>query len=138
YVVYLEKVEPERAIRVWSSVGQRMPVVTTAMGRALLSVRDTDHTLFMSYLKAVEHSTDVDPEHVWRSIERARTRGYAVEEQENEPGVSCVAVPLFWSGRPIAAVSVTAPSERMTGARFEAVYARIHAVLPSLLPEDFT
>ncbi|MGO1972073.1 MAG: IclR family transcriptional regulator [Propionibacteriaceae bacterium] len=138
YVVYLDKVEPEHSIRVWSSIGQRMPAATTAMGRALLSAQDTDRTLLMSYLKAVKHRSDVDPDSVWRAIEQARDRGYATEEQENEPGISCVAVPLLWSGRPIAAVSVTAPAERMTSERIGAIHDRMVAKLPHLLPSDFS
>lgn len=138
YVVYLDKVEPDHTIRVWSSIGQNMPAVTTAMGRALLFALDTDRTLLANYLKAVAHRVEVDPGHVWHAIERARVRGYATEEEENEPGISCVAVPLLWSGRPIAAVSVTAPAVRMTPDRSHEIYERMVSILPGLLPSNFS
>ena len=48
HVLYLDKVEPERAIRVWSAVGQRMPVASTAMGRALLAARGVPDRLLPS------------------------------------------------------------------------------------------
>lgn len=138
YVVYLDKVEPGHAIRVWSSVGQNMPVVTTAIGRALLSALGTDRTLLDNYLKAVAHRVDVDPDRVWQAIEQARSSGYATDEQENEPGVSCIGIPLLWFGRPIAAISVTAPAERMTPERIHEIYERMVAILPDLLPSDFS
>jgi DNA-binding IclR family transcriptional regulator len=134
HVVYLDKVEPERSVRVWSAVGRRSPAVTTALGRALLAFRGTDRSALVGYVRAAGEAAAVDAEHVWQVLERARERGYATEDQENEVGISCVAVPLLRSGAAIAAVSVTAPSERMTPSRVLTLYAQIREVLPALLP----
>src|SRR5699024_9807034 len=41
-VVYLDKVEPDRAVRVWSSIGRGVPALTTALGRSLLAAMNTD------------------------------------------------------------------------------------------------
>ncbi|WP_029252327.1 IclR family transcriptional regulator [Paraoerskovia marina] len=76
-VIYLDKVEPSRPLRVWSAVGRRIPAQTSALGRAL------------------------------------RTGRSAEEVEENEPGIACVALPLLRNGNAFAAVSVTAPSERL-------------------------
>lgn len=134
HVVYLDKVEPERPVRVWSAVGRRSPAVTTALGRALLAHRGTDRVMLTGYVRAAGVARVVDAEHVWSVLEQARARGYATEEQENEVGISCVAVPLLRSGSAIAAVSVTAPAERMTPDRVEALHAVLREVLPPLLP----
>ena len=134
HVVYLDKVEPDRSVRVWSAVGGRSPAVTTALGRALLAFRGTDRSALDGYVRGAGARTDVDPEHVWAVLERARERGYATEDQENEVGISCVAVPLLRSGSAVAAVSVTAPAERMTPERVEALHEQIRSVLPPLLP----
>ncbi len=133
-VVYLDKVEPERSVRVWSAIGRRSPAVTTALGRALLAHRSTDRAALAGYLAAA----DVDVEHVWAVLERARRDGYATEVEENEAGISCVAVPLLRGGAAVAAVSVTAPAERMTAERVIALRARMAAVLPPLLPAGLT
>lgn len=130
-VVYLDKVEPERSVRVWSAVGKRSPAVTTALGRALLAHRGTDRAALAGYLAAA----DVDAEHVWQVLDAARRDGYATEDQENEAGISCIAVPLLRAGAAVAAVSVTAPAERMTPERVAALHARMTAVLPPLLPD---
>lgn len=134
HVVYLDKVEPERSVRVWSAVGRRSPAVTTALGRAMLAFRGTDRSALTGYVRAAGESAEVDVEHVWQVLERARARGYATEDQENEVGIGCVAVPLLRSGSAVAAVSVTAPAERMTPDRVETLHARIREVLPPLLP----
>lgn len=131
-VVYLDKVEPERPVRVWSAIGRRSPAVTTALGRALLAFRGTDRTLLAGYIRESDRPVDADV--VWTALEDARRRGYATEREENEAGISCVAVPLLRAGSPIAAVSVTAPVERMTAGRVADLYARITAELPPLLP----
>lgn len=132
HVVYLDKVEPERPVRVWSAIGRRSPAVTTALGRALLAFRGTDRALLAGYVRASERP--VDAEHVWQELEDARHRGYATEREENEPGIACVAVPVLRGGAPVAAVSVTAPVERMTVGRVADLHARIRAELPPLLP----
>ncbi|WP_298454714.1 IclR family transcriptional regulator [uncultured Cellulomonas sp.] len=132
-VVYLDKVEPERSVRVWSAVGRRSPAVTTALGRALLAFRGTDRSALAGYVRAAGRD-GVDVDHVWQVLEQARARGYATEVEENEAGISCVAVPLLRSGSAVAAVSVTAPAERMTPERVAALHAQVLDVLPPLLP----
>ncbi len=82
--------------------------MTTALGRAMLAHRRIDRSALAEYLRAAGGAA-VDPEQAWQVIERARSTGYACEEQENEFGISCVAVSLLRSGVAIAAVSITAP-----------------------------
>lgn len=134
HVVYLDKVEPERPVRVWSAVGRRSPAVTTALGRALLAYRGTDRTVLAGYVRAAAGERSVDAEHVWAVLEHARRQGYATEDGENEPGISCVAVPLLRSGVAVAAVSVTAPAERMTADRVAGLHGQMQQVLAPLLP----
>ncbi len=127
-IVYLDKVEPDRAVRVWSQVGRAIPAVRTAMGRALLAFRGIDRAQLAGYAPAA----DVD--RVWVELERARTLGRAVEDQENEPGIGCVAVPVLRGDVPVAAVSVTAPVERLDDERVAEIHRRMLATLPPLLP----
>lgn len=132
-VLYLDKVEPERPVRVWSAIGRRSAAVTTALGRAMLAYRRIDRAALAEYLRAAGDRA-VDPERVWGVVEQARVVGFATEAQENEVGISCVAVPLLRSGVAIAAVSVTAPAERMTAERVAWLHGEMRAVLPAFLP----
>lgn len=160
HVVYLDKIEPQRAVRVWSEVGRRMPAVTTALGRAMLAFRGTTRAGLDAYLGAAgaggagvgrgvsagaaEGSgadgvfDGVAAEHVWQAILRTRHDGYATEQQENEPGISCVAVPLLRNGTAVAAVSATGPADRLTPERLQELGKDLRAVLPTQLPQGLT
>lgn len=131
-VVYLDKVEPERPVRVWSAVGRRSPAVTTALGRAMLAFGATDRTVLARYVR--ESGRDVDADAVWAALETTRRSGWAFEREENEAGIACVAVPVLRGGSPAAAVSVTAPVERMAAERMATLAATLAAELPPLLP----
>jgi DNA-binding IclR family transcriptional regulator len=132
-VVYLDKVEPQRAVRVWSAVGRRRPAATTALGRALLSVQELDDAALARYA-----GDDTRPARLREVLAEARTTGIAGETEENEVGIACIAVPLLRAGRALAAVSITAPVERLRAeARAERISA-LREVLPGLLPASLT
>ncbi|MBO3102035.1 IclR family transcriptional regulator [Cellulomonas fengjieae] len=137
-VVYLDKVEPERPLRVWSAIGRRSPAVTTALGRALLAYGGADGPVLEAYVRAAGDRSSRDARATAALLARVRERGFATEEQENETGISCVAVPLLRAGTPIAAVSITAPAERMTPERIDALQEQLRGTLPALLPAGIT
>jgi DNA-binding IclR family transcriptional regulator len=128
-VVYLDKVEPQRAVRVWSAVGRRRAAATTALGRALLSAQELDDAALARFA-----GTETSPQRLRDALAEARTRGIAGETEENEAGIACIAVPLLRAGRAVAAVSVTAPVERLRGAARDERIAALRDTLPALLP----
>ncbi|MCD4548916.1 IclR family transcriptional regulator [Schaalia sp. lx-260] len=116
-MVYLDKVEPDRAVRVWSQIGRRIPAATTAMGRSLMGVL-ADHTFTIdTWITAVKSPANNLAERIQQEIERVRTHGYAIEIEENEPGIACVAIPLLVAGQATASVSITMPIERCSHER---------------------
>lgn len=115
-------------------MGRRSPAVTTALGRAILAFRGADRSVVAGYAGAAGDGFAIDTERVWGVPEQARAGGYATEHEENEVGISCVAVPLLRSQVAVAAVSITAPSERITPERITWLQERIQDVLPPLLP----
>lgn len=133
-IVYLDKVEPERPVRVWSAVGRRMPAATTALGRAMLMDRGLSTEALAPYVA----STGGGADRLADVLDAARARGFASECEENEPGIACVALPLERAGAAVAAVSVTAPRERMSDERMAEVAADFRRVLPRLLPPGLT
>lgn len=133
-VVYLDEVEPERSVRVWSAIGYRSPAVTTALGRALLAFRGADRGMLRGYVQAAGQGVAVDAEHLWEVLTTAKASGYAAEQEENEAGMSCVAAPLLHSGSAIAAVSITAPADRMTTQRIGWLHEQMREVLPLCCP----
>ena len=138
-VVYLDKVEPAtRAIRVWSAVGQRVPIATTALGRALLAARGTPDSQLDIYLHGVPQDRDLSLMHLREQISMARDRGYSTENEENEPGVACVGMALMRGDDAVAALSVTSLAARMTPDRQAELAAMIREELPALLPQGIT
>ncbi|MFT3875849.1 MAG: IclR family transcriptional regulator [Propioniciclava sp.] len=133
HVVYIDKVEPERAIRVWSAVGQLVPVASSALGRALLAARGVPLSHLGGYLDIPERR-EVTLDRLAEAVLSARRLGYAVERGENEPGVACVGTAVLRGSHAVAAISITAPEDRMTDRRQAELAEMLHAVLTPLLP----
>ena len=68
------------------------------------------------------HRTIATPEALRTEIEKTRRRGYAVDDEEFEEGLRCIAVPLLDAQRlPVAAVSVSGPSFRVTAQKLPSI-----------------
>lgn len=130
---YLDKVEPTRAIRVWSSIGKEVAVGTTSMGRALLAARRVPDAHLASYAASPD-----DLHHLREAVHRARDLGYAVERGENEPEVGCLGTAILRGETAVAAVSITTPATELTGARERDLASLIRRTLPPLLPAGLT
>jgi DNA-binding IclR family transcriptional regulator len=112
-VLYIDILETSRPFRMMATVGCSMPANTTAMGKALLAYFPAqDSRTAARTRKTRPHSTQGQP--LKRELALIRKRGYAVDNEENEPGVSCVGAPILdASGRPVAAISVSGPAYRI-------------------------
>ncbi|HEY1463751.1 MAG TPA: IclR family transcriptional regulator [Terriglobales bacterium] len=117
-IVYLEKVEPNRRVCMSSKTGTSNPVYCTSMGKAMLAFQ-TPETIEQTISKIrfvrYTHKTICTREKLVKSLERVRRRGYAIDDEEIELGVRCIGAPIFNENHwPIAAVSVSGPSSRIT------------------------
>lgn len=118
-VVYLDKMAPSNR-RVWlsSRIGTSNPVYCTAMGKAMLAFLPQEAAAdIIARIRFTRFTprTLCTPEALLRSLERVRRRGYAIDDEEVEAGVRCVGAPILnENGLPIAAVSVSGPSTRIT------------------------
>lgn len=119
-VVYIEKIPGKRELQLASQIGARFPAQSTALGKALLAWLPKEHqqAIFVPGLKRTEQSIVTWPLFE-AELEHTRTRGYALDLEENEVGVRCVAAPIFnGNGEPVAAVSISTaalylPEERI-------------------------
>ena len=115
-IVYRAKMDPPQgAVRLTSVIGGRNPAYRTAVGKALLSERlsDLDQVVnwFGSFpLEQKTPHTITAPEALLAELRATRLRGFGVDDQENEVGINCVAVPVHLDGSatPSGAVSVSA------------------------------
>jgi len=117
-VLYLDKVEPARSVRMSSSVGRRNPAYCTAMGKAALAHlpdAQVEEIVRKHGLKAVTANTITSFLDLKTELKAVRERGYAVDDEEIEEGVRCVGcVVRNFSGAPVGAISVSGPAFRVT------------------------
>ena len=114
--VYLETVPGPQIVRLFTTVGNRVPLHATGAGKALLawlSVPRREAILERIELRAHTAHTIADAKGLRKALEEIRERGYAVDDEEFDEGVRCVAVPVGPLGAPIAAISVSGPASRL-------------------------
>ena len=141
-VLYLDKVEPERTVRVWSRVGSRAPAARTAMGRAMLAADGVRGPALEAYAEASrplpgEAGSTVGMDRLVEVVDLASGRGWSAEVEENEPGIACVGIALTRTGGRSVAVSVTGPIERMGEQRRTEVGELLREELARLAPSGF-
>ncbi|MBP2409773.1 IclR family transcriptional regulator [Brachybacterium fresconis] len=142
HVLYLDKVEPERTLRVWSSIGKRAPAARTAMGRALLAADGVRGPALEAYARATESSAAqpgavITLDELADVVEGTAERGWSMEIEENEAGIACVGVALARPGGRSVSVSVTGPIERMDERRRAEIGALLREELSHLAPAGF-
>jgi DNA-binding IclR family transcriptional regulator len=138
-VLYIDKIEPSRSVRMASRVGRRNPAHCTAVGKAMLAwlpEKEVDNILRHHGLPRMTPNTIMTPAELKSELERVRQRGYAIDNEEVEEGVRCLgAAVLDHTGRPIAALSVSAPAFRLPTEKLAAVAASV-CLAARLLSEE--
>jgi IclR family KDG regulon transcriptional repressor len=117
-VVYIEKLEGNETLRMHSKVGTRAPIHCSSVGKVILAYLPTSElSKIMEKYELKEHTvhTITVKEVLYSHLQDIRTQGYALDLEENELGISCIAAPIFdHTGKVIAAVSISGPTMRMT------------------------
>lgn len=109
--VYIDKIEGETAIIRFSKIGRGIPLHSTAIGKVLLAFKEPKET---QRLLADYQFTEQTPHTIknrddfMKQLEQVHQQGYAIDNQENELGVRCIAVPLLnYANEAIAGVSIS-------------------------------
>ncbi len=120
-VVYIDKVEIDQnpsGLRMASRVGARNPAHSCAVGKVLLANLSKEELKSLIQEKGLPKRTEntiTDPAQLEEALQAVRNRGYAIDDEENEKGIRCVAAPILnEAGRAVAAVSISGPSFRVT------------------------
>ena len=123
YVIYLEKKESNRSMRIETSLGQWEPMYRTAAGKAILAalpLEEARSILEETKFERMTENTLLSVKDVMGELEEIRCKGYAVDHEELEYGLICLGVALIDSaGRPVGAISISGPSSRMTKENIE-------------------
>ncbi len=126
-LVYLSKIESTRSLRVsmQSRVGMTAPAYCTGIGKVLLAWSDTGflegYLKHCEFVRYTEH-TIPDRLRLAAELQATRNRGWAVDDEEHEYGVRCVAAPVREKdGAVVAALSIAGPTVRMGRDRLESI-----------------
>jgi IclR family transcriptional regulator, KDG regulon repressor len=116
-VVYIDQVEGSRNVRMFTRFGTSVRAHTTGSGKAIMAFGPPDAPAALYGDRELERLTKrtlTTLAALEDDFKRIRRRGYALDNEEHEEGVGCVAAPVFdHTGRPCAAISVSGPTARI-------------------------
>ncbi len=120
-IVYIDKVETDQnpsGLKMASRIGLRNPAHSCAVGKVLLShlsKEELDQIIKEKELPKRTENTITDPIQLMEHLKAVRIQGYALDDEENEKAVRCVAAPIFnEAGKAVAAISISTPAFRVT------------------------
>jgi IclR family KDG regulon transcriptional repressor len=116
--VYLAKVESNQPVRLNSYEGKRLPLHSTAMGKVLLAWQDENLDKLLEDIEFTNftQNTIVEKPKLKENLQLVRERGWALDDQENEPHIRCVGAPVRdIEGKVCAAISISGLATRFDG-----------------------
>ncbi len=129
-VLYIDQVQSDATLRVNASIGHLAPLHCTALGKVLLA--------FGSYplpepLEQRTPATITDKDQLLREIRLVYQRNYAIDDEEYDQGVRCVAAPVYdYRKKLIAALGISGPAIRIKPEQFDRLAAQVIAICQAL------
>lgn len=131
-VLYIDQVESPASLRVNAEVGSLAPLHCTALGKVLLAF---GRLALPTTLERFTEYTLVTPEALRRNLEAIRAQGFAVDDEEFDLGVRCVAAPIFdFREKVIGSIGISGPLTRMPKEKL-ATYAELVKQISRALSE---
>ena len=116
-VLYVDKVESSRSLRMPSQVGRRLPVHCTGVGKALIAYLPDEVLSGLIARRGLSRFTSrtiTELESLMIELARTRDRGYSVDNEEIEDGLVCIGAPVRdHTAHVVAAISIAGPSSRL-------------------------
>ena len=116
-IMYVFNLESTQAIRMRSDVGVRKPAHCTAEGQAILAFQPVEvvERVMRDGLSRRTPQTVTDPQALRKVLDGVRVRGCAIEDEESELGMRCIAAPLRNdAGDVVAAIGLGGPVSRLS------------------------
>lgn len=116
-IVYLAKANSNYTINTNATIGSRKPVFCTGLGKAFLAFSSEEESRKLidgiKYKQYTQHTVKNEQE-LREQIQQFQTKGYAIDNEEIEDGLWCLAVPIYdGHGKMVAAISTSGPKVRM-------------------------
>ncbi|AEF54970.1 IclR family transcriptional regulator [Marinomonas posidonica] len=122
-VIYIDKLESQKSLRLFSAVGKKGPAYCTGVGKAMMAFLDEDNLAQaikeQSFVQHTRHTLRNESE-LRIELAKIRKNRISLDLEEHEEGIQCAAsVILNHNNEPIAALSITAPKFRVDEERFQ-------------------
>ncbi len=128
-VVYLAQAESGRMMRMFTRPGARAPLHATGVGKCLLAWLDEKEKVsIVDELPLTRYTgkTICQKDRFLAHLDEVKQRGYALDDEEREEGVVCIAAPVHdYSGRVVAAISISGPAGRTRGGNHRALVSMV-------------
>ena len=128
-VVYIDQAQSSKILRMFTQLGNRLPAHSTGSGKVMLAFgapEVADGVLRRYGMPRRTPNTITDPLRFREELARVRDVGYAVDDEEHEEGVRCLAVPVRdGSGQVVASLSVSGPATRLNDQQVQAFTAEV-------------
>jgi len=115
--VYIDKIDSNKTIRMYSQIGRIAPLHASAVGKAILAYSDDKFIkeVLKKGLEKFTPNTIIEPDKLLQHLKKIREQGFSIDDEENEEGIRCVAAPVFdYRGKVIGAISVSGPTVTVT------------------------
>lgn len=134
-IIFKDKFEPaDASFRTRTYVGLHSPMYCSAAGKCYLAycsdrAREAYWQRNVSTMKPLTENTILDKNKFFEVLNEIRERGYALDDEENEAGISCVAVPVFDKNKaPVYAVSISSLTPKMKQVGYKLLAEKIQAI----------
>ncbi|WP_411676098.1 IclR family transcriptional regulator [Caproicibacter sp.] len=115
---YIGKMEAKNQIAMRSKIGWKIPLYCTSGGKLLLAYQDEkwlENYLSSTPLEKYTDYTIVDKAALMQELVNIRKENFAIDNQEHNPDVICIAAPIFSDNHEIlATIGVAAPNYRFS------------------------
>ena len=130
--IYIDKVESTSSIRIFTSIGNHLPLHATGVGKSILAMRkreEQEKYVTEEPLQRFTDTTITDPQSLLKELEEIRLRGYGFDHGERFPDVFCLAVPILNQAQePVYSVSISMPHYRSQEDNSEQIAQDLFAV----------
>lgn len=116
HVLYVDKRNASQPVEMYSQAGKIGPAYCTGVGKAMMAYLEEDELARVIAQQSFHRFTDgtlTSEAELRGELDAIKTRGYAFDREEHEPGIICIAMPILTDrGRMLGALSVTGPTMR--------------------------
>jgi IclR family acetate operon transcriptional repressor len=135
-IIALTRMESREIMRSLTKLGGRVAMVASGVGKAVLATysdQDVNAIIHRQGMPRLTEKSIVRPSDLFRELETIRRQGFAVDDEEARIGLRCVAAVVYSDcGEPLAAISVSGMTSRMTAERLPDLGRAVREVAKAL------